>query len=412
MGCFLICFGSVKRRRPKSRTLTRDRSRRNYESLQPASPLKQIPTEAEVGSLQESRDKPEGLSFNKRKKVTFDLNVKTYDEVLVQEVPNNSIEIDYEEQENEKDDKKAAKQNPPLSLSKENLNLSTTGSYPSNHRYQNCITSDDEEPNNEEEAEYDSDFDDSDNDDDDDGDDGGEESFESYFSLPMDKEREISSTPVAKQEVKDSRPMCGSPDGKSKFLANGARDRSQYVHSVLNPVENLSQWKAVKAKTAPLMHHKKENVDLEQPLHIPFSSEPSFKAPKAQISSDSYPSLNVSKHHPKQEISVDTSLSNWLISSEITSGKSTSQRSNSSINREDRPILGALTVEELKLSSVTSSPRRSPSRSPDDIPIMGTVGSYWNHKNQAMGSGSPHRSGSETNGITNTTSKYREVLRV
>ncbi|XP_077249496.1 uncharacterized protein LOC143889182 isoform X2 [Tasmannia lanceolata] len=423
MGCFLACFGSVegKRKKPKSKTLPRDWSRGNYESLQTTYPLKEIKLEAEEGSLQdpESRDKHEDLSLSNRKKVTFDLNVKTYAEVLIQEVPNNSIEVDCKDKEKDKEDKNTEKQSSPLSLSVENSTPSSTGSYPANHRYQNCITSDNEE---EEEAEYDdSDFDDGDNDD------NGEEeeSFESYFSLPMETEREISSNPVAEEEVEDSnsRPICGSPDRKSNFLANGARDRSQYVHSVLNPVENISQWKAVKAKTPPLKHQK-ENIELEQQLHIPFSSEPTFKTPKPKISAGTYPSFNASNQPPKQEISVDTSLSNWLITSETTPGsktsiaesesseKSTSRRSNSSINMDDRPILGALTVEELKQWSVTSSPRRSPSRSPDDIPILGTVGSYWNHKNQAVGSGSPHMSGSDSKGIPNTTSKYGEVLRV
>jgi hypothetical protein len=80
----------------------------------------------------------------------------------------------------------------------------------------------------------------------------------------------------------------------------------------------------------------------------------------------------------KQEASVDASLSTWLGSSGTP--ESNSVRSYSPISREDRPILGALTVEDIKISSANSSPRRSrsPSPSPDDMPILGTVGAYWN----------------------------------
>ena len=82
----------------------------------------------------------------------------------------------------------------------------------------------------------------------------------------------------------------------------------------------------------------------------------------------------------KQEASVDASLSTWLGSAGTPESKSNSVRSYSPISREDRPILGALTMEDIKISSANSSPMRSrsPSPSPDDMPILGTVGAYWN----------------------------------
>lgn len=154
------------------------------------------------------------------------------------------------------------------------------------------------------------------------------------------------------------------------------RDRSAYVIPVLNPVENLSQWKALKMKetpppTKPLnFHRQKENSSLNS-------------APPA----------------------VDSSLSNWLVHTPNNKGigsynsgiEAISSGKNSSI--EDRPILGALTVEELKqfsASSCTPTPKKSPSRSPDDMPIIGSVGSYW--------SSTP-----SYKGIPNSNSKYREV---
>lgn len=98
-----------------------------------------------------------------------------------------------------------------------------------------------------------------------------------------------------------------------------------------------------------------------------------------------------------QPVTVDASLSNWLPSPEIRS-----QGSFSPENLEDRPILGALTVEELELISTKSSPRSSPNKSPDNMAIIGSVESL--RSSQETGSVSSYK------GIPNTTSKYREVL--
>lgn len=182
--------------------------------------------------------------------------------------------------------------------------------------------------------------------------------------------------------------------------------------SVLTPIENLTQWRA--AKTKPLKPLKE---------NLTFDEKPKLKE------------LN-------QEVSVDASLSNWLVSSESNSinkkGTVSVQSSPSvyggSVSREDRPILGVLTVEDLRQFSVTSSPRRSPSPSPEEMPIIGSVGAYW--KQPALAN-SPRRSPSKSpddmaiigtvgsywsdsistkssssfKGIPNTTSKYREVIK-
>ncbi|KAE9612222.1 hypothetical protein Lalb_Chr06g0170651 [Lupinus albus] len=74
------------------------------------------------------------------------------------------------------------------------------------------------------------------------------------------------------------------------------------------------------------------------------------------------------------EISVDASLSNWLVSPQTTPvnkagsvpcyarnpDRTTSQIS--VISHEDRPILGAFTIEDIRQFSATSSPRKLPSR--------------------------------------------------
>lgn len=253
----------------------------------------------------------------------------------------------------------------------------STSSYPPNSRYQNCRESDDED----EELDYEDDLDD---------DSDVEEELDQEIEdedIAYTRARTCAAQMVDEEEVESPFPIGMNPN---------ARDRSVYVHPVLNPVENLTQWKAVKAKRTsplPLMPSEKENSISNTDHGIPLRSKPSFK--ERCLSS-------------KQEIAVDASLSNWLGSSIATPKRSTSQSPNSVISHEDRPILGALTVEELKQFSASNSPVKSPYRSPDETPIIGTVGTYWNHKgsvNCVEDSGSVY----SFKGIPNTTSKYGEV---
>ncbi|KAF8388266.1 hypothetical protein HHK36_026932 [Tetracentron sinense] len=446
MGCFLACFGSSKARKRRKRVnkiLPGDQRHGSIVPLQPTVTLKQESIETPISPISElryqislllfflCRDKPEEqLSFSTRKKVTFNLNVKTCKEVSGHEITDQFAEGDEKKEMGNNEEKTAKASHSPL-LSEDDSITSSMGSYPSNYRYQNCRNSDDEDEGIKMEESY---LDDDEEDYGDDGDDDDndwrvdqEESSESS-SLSRESRTRGFVTPTAETEVNSQMPLHGSTDGELKTLVStrNARDRSQYVHSVLNPVENLTQWKAIKARATSPLKHQKENDDLEKEPQIPFSSEPSFKQspfssePSFKQSPLSFnPNFNYSKP-PNQEFAVDTSLSNWLVSSETTpitktstiavgtmsSEKNTSQRSNSPRSQEDRPILGALTIEELKQFSSSSSSRRSPSRSPDDIPILGTVGSYWSHKDEAMDSslGSSHK------GRPNTTRKYREVF--
>ena len=123
-----------------------------------------------------------------------------------------------------------------------------------------------------------------------------------------------------------------------------------------------------------------------------------------------------------EEVSVGASLSNWLSSTETTPVKksstfdassperSMSQGSNLLRSPDDRPILGALTLKEIKKLSASSSPGRSPCsrRSPDEMPIIGTVGTYWGHVSTTKDSGSA----TSFKGIPNTTSRYRGICEV
>jgi hypothetical protein len=284
-----------------------------------------------------------------RKKVTFDLNVRTY-EPVGERCYSSDDEIDEESH-----------------LKSRLLQSPTCVTFPSNHRYQNCESDDEVEEEEEEEEEDDYYYSDSEEeeglDELDEGVgldevgiqiEGNEESYESFFSLSIDKERELSDN-NANEEVSSliSKNNCAPTD----IPGLHARDRSQFVRPVLNPVENLSQWKQAKVNLSEKSTNKENSVN-----------------------------SNLCKENKGDEMSVDTSLSTWLVSTNTLKVEKV-QAGNLSFNLEDRPILGALTMEDIKETSVNSSPRRSPSQSPshDDVPIIGTVGSYWSC-NKGIGS--------------------------
>ncbi|XP_068317279.1 uncharacterized protein [Pyrus communis] len=149
---------------------------------------------------------------------------------------------------------------------------------------------------------------------------------------------------------------------------NGRRDYGrQSFQGVLTPVENLGQWKEeIKEKSTPTeapkqQHKEKENINMEveveveeeQDLKLPFSPEPALKQSKLGT-------------RPRTESSscIDTSLSSWLAESETTpmsnpsSNSSVGNMFNAPGSREDRPILGAWTAEELKQLSASSTPKK------------------------------------------------------
>ncbi|XP_027367328.1 uncharacterized protein LOC113873421 [Abrus precatorius] len=372
MGCFLGCFGSSKHRKHRHKVQRNGSS--NIKPEQPSFSLVQDQPKTVLSTASQLQDKNEEQSS--RKKVTFDSNVKAYEPVLPDEVGDSPTERKSEEGGKEE----------ALAQSKssfcEDSSLTSSGSYPSNHRYQNCRDSDDEE----EEIDC--------------GDSDLSDEEECTNELGEDYEGDV----MVATTTDANHVFVEEVDVKSIVSNPNARDRSVYVHPVLNPVENLTQWKVVKAKRTPPLRPQKENEFVFGVKEPPFSLNPETD--------------NISKK-VNQEIPVDASLSNWLVSSETTptnkagSGafhagtpdRSTSQGSNSVMSHEDRPILGALTMEEIKQFSATSSPRKSPSRSPDEMPIIGTVGTYWKVAGSAEDSGSA----SSFKGIPNTTSKYREV---
>ncbi|ESW34579.1 hypothetical protein PHAVU_001G163600 [Phaseolus vulgaris] len=359
MGCFLHCFGSSTGTKPRRKAHHHHRNAKDR--------LEQ-PTVCSVQDyskmvVQEVQAKPlEKLNVSPKKKVTFDVNVKTYEPDEV---------VDFQTEKSEEKRPLVEKLSQTRSYSEES-SVTSTGSYPTNHRYHDCTCSDDEDAAMEN---WDSDITDEDEDDGGDSDMGEEydeigEDFEDGIVYPRSRNDDNQGFVG---EVESPMPVYDK-DVKSIGLNPNVRDRSVYVHSVLNPVENLTQWKAVKAKRAQPLVSQKENLVLNQESRAAFGAA----SPKK---------LN-------REIAVDASLSNWLASSETTPvskglyagtpERSSSHGSNTVASHEDRPILGALTVEELKQFSASCSPR-------DEMPVIGSVGSYWNCGGYAQDSGSANR---------------------
>jgi hypothetical protein len=138
--------------------------------------------------------------------------------------------------------------------------------------------------------------------------------------------------------------------------------------SVLNPIENVSQRK-VKATLLHSVTKDKENINWNQP------EQPSLK-----LSLSSNKKMN-NETEKRKEIGVDTSLSSWLVEPE------NKYNTPKKCDVEDRPILGALTMEEIrKYSSSNRSRTSSRTHSPEETPIIGSVGSYWNHSEQRKSS--------------------------
>ncbi|RWW25536.1 hypothetical protein GW17_00010120 [Ensete ventricosum] len=398
MGCFLACFGGSKnrkrRRSPKKSLLLERVGLIRFPDqliwgfrIRLLSVVNWILRNA-LGRRRKDPGRREQTLSRTRKKVTFNLNVQTYDEDSKCLLEDNEglEEVDEDGKPHEGQDEFAPK----------------LAAFPLNHRYQNCEISDDDgsDCGGDEEEDYS-----------DSEEENEEESYDSFFSLAIDEE------PQRLQEVgSPEEPKCPSSPGRQPILLAGGnkRDRSQYVHPVLNPVENLTQWKEVKVHSKNAKVENAGGTEKENHYQLVFCSEAmnkeAKKKPQGSIELGRTPNCST-----KQEISVDASLSNWLLSpgNSTVEGPeaSNSPRSNSGFSREDRPILGALTVEDLKQASVTSSPRRSPSRSTDESPILGTVGRYWNSKNQGDDSASSRQPGSGLNGSPNTTTKYREVSR-
>ncbi|XP_050230485.1 protein JASON [Mercurialis annua] len=150
-------------------------------------------------------------------------------------------------------------------------------------------------------------------------------------------------------------------------LANGkTRIRSQYVHPVLNPVENASQWKVLQQGASSF--HEQLSELKESPEQLENST------PKSEVGV---------KDTSRQESKVEASLSSWLKPREST--------------RMDNTI-----------DDGSESAKKVFGRTPMDRPIIGMVAAHWNENEPTQISPKWW----DGNGIPNSTNKYKEDQKV
>ncbi|XP_054806860.1 uncharacterized protein LOC129309337 [Prosopis cineraria] len=280
MGCFLACFGLSKKRK-RRKTLYKVLAapgHQNYVALDSSVIVNLATPDNSIIPYSNFRDEcKEQARPKSRKKVSFNLNVQIYEPN-----PYQILESD-EEEENKKDNGETEKSSSSSSILGEN---SAALNYPSNYRYYNCLDSCNEDDEIENEA---SDIDAYDDEDDEFDDEDGWDCGNSSGSEDEDRSKVYKTSAGEKQ--------CSEPI----YSLEEDREKS-HMHSVLRPVENITQWKAIKAQVASNKHRRKENVPLEQKTSITLLSEPGFNLLESNVSK---PLLT--------EIAVDASLSNWLI---------------------------------------------------------------------------------------------------
>ncbi|KAH9602063.1 hypothetical protein KSS87_007001 [Heliosperma pusillum] len=196
------CFGCTNdRKRPRTSKLSLKSKRiQGYQQIQ-SDVLKEFD--------EELRDKPNDEKKARiRKKVRFNLDVITYEPTLDYDTINLQEDLD---------EKVSDEQAACLVYASKRAKQS----FPADYRYNNCYGDEDHKDEDEDEDE-DSEFEFSDLEDED----------EHYCDLA-------------------SKPLISSIDKGSRTSTDEqlyARHRRHYVVPVLNPVENLSQWKAIKAR--------------------------------------------------------------------------------------------------------------------------------------------------------------------
>lgn len=218
------------------------------------------------------------------------------------------------------------------------LNPNFKSSCPPIHRYRNCKDSDDEDD-------------------------------VSDSHLASDENGEFGMV----ESLQEDSSVAESSMNVCRLNPTNVRHRTAYVCSVLNPVENLSQWNAVKSKKEFPSTLQKENVELEQ---------------ESSVEEFSY-----SSSKPSREPCVDASLSNWLNSSEATP-----------VSKLTATMALEATITPVKSGTLQgSSPMKRSGHG--EMPEVGTVGMYCR---QGVTSYKDRDSASSFKGIPNTTSKYRE----
>lgn len=257
------------------------------------------------------REKPREPTISKiKKKVSFNLNVKAY-EPIPHDDDDDGLGMWLSEGEEEKKWEFNTKTNESMTNLhyEEDSIASSIIPHPANYRYQNCRDSYDEEEEDEELKilEKDLNFDElikeSGEEDDDVYSNESDDEISSQENCPWDSNH----WPTGEKRSLENSLDLQDKEMKGLESRSSARDRSQYVFSVLNPVENLSQWKEVKAKARAAeqkLKCQKENLISMQEGQSILSTR--HRSDSLDLEKTRKP--NVFRH----AVAVDSSLSNWL----------------------------------------------------------------------------------------------------
>ncbi|XP_057531592.1 uncharacterized protein LOC130809795 isoform X2 [Amaranthus tricolor] len=237
------CFGyTKKRKRPKRPSylgskITRRTRARGYQPLKSDEDSRELDVSEPLGNQREKLKAEKKARI--QKKVRFNLDVVTYEPLSSYHDEHEDTDSDGNDEgkeNNEPAPKKACVIYAPVAVSNSMLKLPLISS---NHRYNNCYDGEDEyEDAGDEDDDHITDDEDMDEDEraNEDSDDGcTTDRKKLYYEEIMDEELGDSS----------SMPLIGS--------ATNARLRSHYILPVLNPIENLSQWKALKNKNSKML---------------------------------------------------------------------------------------------------------------------------------------------------------------
>ncbi|XP_075524381.1 uncharacterized protein LOC142556779 [Primulina tabacum] len=247
MGCFLACFGfNTNKKQRKSRNISSsvEQNHGSYLPLDSDVFIKRDTTEKHSALDSGIIEKAKEASRSKiKKKVGFNLNVEAYEPIHNHEEDINTLYLSDSEEEGEE--------------TKWEFNTDTTSlmatlhyaqdpissrikSYPQNHRYHNCCTDEIYED--------------------------GEDDYELEDDLSSDEDKGDDCGSHENDEKNSVfRESLGLKNEGIEGIGSDlcAKYSKKHVLSVLSPVENLSQWKAVKAKVASV-RREKENVELEE----------------------------------------------------------------------------------------------------------------------------------------------------
>ncbi|KAI4342680.1 hypothetical protein MLD38_027273 [Melastoma candidum] len=288
MRCFRSCF-CLPDKRKKLKSSSRDAQHSSYRPL---------------ASFLEDDDDPEvvgdhgGSSIAHKKVVRFDLNVQAYEPLPCSD--SDSPESDSEEIFRQD----SGKETTPI------INSKDESTHPSSYRYWNCRDSSDEEENGFLCDDSDLEFEHDENESFSNGDIcGGCRQFDlrsrkddtpvwldSVGSSSEEQEQSSLAKLPEEKGIKTVQPLSANvrPPCTAMRSSENARLRNNYVHSVLNPVENTVQWKTVKAKvTLSNLKLSKENMEIEREVELAVTSCKS----NSQV----------------QHVPVNGSLSNWLV---------------------------------------------------------------------------------------------------